>query len=343
MMPGMATEAEIRLTQLSHGAGCACKLPAGLLSQVLSGAEMGVRRPSCWSATRRWTTQPSGASPTIWPSSPRSTSSRRSSTTRTRSAGSPRPTRSPTSTRWAATPAFALERGGVPQDAARWRSWARSCAAAATWRPPQASPIAGGHSIDDAEPKYGMAVTGFARPDRSGANAGGHAGDVLVLSKAIGTGIVTTAIKNGDPPPEVVDAAVASMTTLNAAAAAELREHDAARGHRRHRLRPRRARPRAGRRRRRAGSIQYDRIPLLARGAPAGGRRLRARRHAHQPRARLRLRDVRRLAGRVRPAAGSATRRPPAACSRRFRGTPRSGSGGRSWGSWATGSREPCW
>ena len=45
MMPGMATDAEIRLTQLSHGAGCACKLPAGLLSQVLSGAEMGVRAP----------------------------------------------------------------------------------------------------------------------------------------------------------------------------------------------------------------------------------------------------------------------------------------------------------
>ena len=45
MMPEVATDSEIRLTQLSHGAGCACKLPAGLLSQVLSGAQMGVRAP----------------------------------------------------------------------------------------------------------------------------------------------------------------------------------------------------------------------------------------------------------------------------------------------------------
>ena len=123
--------------------------------------------------------------------------------------------------------------------------------------------IAGGHSIDDAEPKYGMAVTGFARPDQIWRNSGGQAGDVLVFSKAIGTGIVTTAIKNGDPPPEVVDAAVASMTTLNAEAAAQLREHEPHAvtdvtgfglvGH------ARELAAGAGLR----ASIQYDRIPLL--------------------------------------------------------------------------------
>ena len=58
--------------------------------------------------------------------------------------------------------------------------------------------IAGGHSIDDAEPKYGMAVTGFAHPDRIWRNTGGRAGDVLVFSKRIGTGIVATAIKRGE-------------------------------------------------------------------------------------------------------------------------------------------------
>jgi selenide, water dikinase len=84
--------------------------------------------------------------------------------------------------------------------------------------------VAGGHSIDDAEPKYGMAVTGFARPDEVWTNSGGRAGDVLVLSKPIGTGIVTTAVKRGEPDAGVVAAAVESMTTLNAEAAAIVRE-----------------------------------------------------------------------------------------------------------------------
>ena len=110
---------------------------------ALPGAERLPRwasgRPSCWSATRRWTTPPSGASPTSWPSSPPSTSSRRWSTTRSRSAGSPRPTRSPTSTRWARHRRSPSTWWRSPRRCP-WRSWARSCAAAATWRPPQASP-----------------------------------------------------------------------------------------------------------------------------------------------------------------------------------------------------------
>src|SRR5690242_17158898 len=54
--------------------------------------------------------------------------------------------------------------------------------------------VAGGHTIDDPEPKYGMAVTGFVHPDRVWTNAGGRAGDALVLTKPIGTGIVATAV-----------------------------------------------------------------------------------------------------------------------------------------------------
>src|SRR5207248_979430 len=83
--------------------------------------------------------------------------------------------------------------------------------------------VAGGHSIDDPEPKYGMAVTGFAHPGGVWTNAGGRPGDVLVLSKPIGTGIVTTAVKRGGPDPAVVAAAVGSMTTLNAEAAGLVR------------------------------------------------------------------------------------------------------------------------
>ena len=79
--------------------------------------------------------------------------------------------------------------------------------------------IAGGHTVDDPEPKFGLAVVGEADPDRLLTNAGFRAGDVLVLTKPLGVGVITTAIKRGDAPAEAVDAAVASMTSLNDEAA----------------------------------------------------------------------------------------------------------------------------
>lgn len=80
--------------------------------------------------------------------------------------------------------------------------------------------IVGGHSVDDPVPKYGLAVVGEAHPDRILTNTGLRPGDALVLTKALGVGVITTAIKRGAPPQDVVDAAVASMTASNAAAAA---------------------------------------------------------------------------------------------------------------------------
>jgi selenide,water dikinase len=78
--------------------------------------------------------------------------------------------------------------------------------------------VVGGHTIDDPEPKYGMAVVGMASPDRLFTIDAARPGDTLVLTKAIGTGVVATAHKRGGAPAEVLSAAVASMTTLNAAA-----------------------------------------------------------------------------------------------------------------------------
>lgn len=75
--------------------------------------------------------------------------------------------------------------------------------------------IAGGHTIDDPEPKYGMAVTGEAHPDRLLTNAGLRAGQDLVLTKALGVGVLTTAIKAGRATAEQAAAAVASMVRLN--------------------------------------------------------------------------------------------------------------------------------
>lgn len=79
--------------------------------------------------------------------------------------------------------------------------------------------IVGGHSIDDAEPKFGLVVVGEVDPREMTTNAGAHPGDVLVLTKPIGTGIITTAIKKERAPDASARAAIASMTTLNAGAA----------------------------------------------------------------------------------------------------------------------------
>lgn len=77
----------------------------------------------------------------------------------------------------------------------------------------------GGHSVEDPEPKFGLVVVGEVHPERVLTNAGLRPGDALVLTKALGTGIVTTAIKRGQAPEPVAAAAVASMRRLNAEAA----------------------------------------------------------------------------------------------------------------------------
>jgi selenide,water dikinase len=88
----------------------------------------------------------------------------------------------------------------------------------------------GGHTVDDPEPKFGLAVVGEVHPDRLLSNAGLRPGEVLVLTKAIGTGIIATALKRGAASPGAVEAAVASMARLNALAADEARRAGATGG-----------------------------------------------------------------------------------------------------------------
>lgn len=75
--------------------------------------------------------------------------------------------------------------------------------------------LAGGHSINDEEPKYGMCVTGFVHPDRIWKNAGAQPGDLLILTKALGAGILNTAVKADLASPEEKKAVQESMTYLN--------------------------------------------------------------------------------------------------------------------------------
>jgi selenide,water dikinase len=83
--------------------------------------------------------------------------------------------------------------------------------------------VVGGHSIDDPEPKYGMAVIGTVHPAQVLTNAGALPGDALVLTKPLGAGTVATAIKRGLAPAALVERAVVVMTTLNDRASVQAR------------------------------------------------------------------------------------------------------------------------
>jgi selenide,water dikinase len=76
-------------------------------------------------------------------------------------------------------------------------------------------PILGGHSVQDPEPKYGLAVTGQVHPKKVLTNAGAKPGDVLMLTKPLGSGIATTAIKRGLASPELTERVVELMSALN--------------------------------------------------------------------------------------------------------------------------------
>jgi selenide,water dikinase len=75
--------------------------------------------------------------------------------------------------------------------------------------------VVGGHSVDDPEPKYGMCVIGEVAIERMVRNSTAQPGDVLVLTKPVGTGVISTAIKKDAAPADAIETAIASMTTLN--------------------------------------------------------------------------------------------------------------------------------
>src|SRR5437899_8096033 len=117
-----------------------------------------------------------------------------------------------------ATPLFALNLVGWPRDKLPFDLLGEVLRAGADVASAAGAFVLGRHSADDPEPKYGMVVIGEVHPERIVTHAGARTGDALVLTKPIGTGIITTALKRDLVDATSLHAAVGAMTTLNAAA-----------------------------------------------------------------------------------------------------------------------------
>ncbi len=210
------SNAPVRLSTLAHGGGCGCKLDPEVLRKLLADQPAaGPFERRCLSATRRPTTPRSGHSTMAPASSPPPTSSRRWWTILAISAASPRRTRSRTSTRWAAARSWRS-----PSSACRWarshRNWSpRSSRAARASGAEAGIPVAGGHSIDTPEPIYGLAVIGTCRRDEVRRNADARAGDALILTKPLGVGVYSAAIKREILPEGGYADFIATTTRLN--------------------------------------------------------------------------------------------------------------------------------
>jgi selenide,water dikinase len=126
-----------------------------------------------------------------------------------------------------ATPTTALQYIAWPRDAISFDLAAEVASGGMDVMAAAGCTVVGGHSIDAPEPTYGFAVTGLVVIDEMVTNSGASPGDSLVLTKPLGTGIVTTAIKRDSCPPELAREAIELMAGLNDRAGAALRGHNA--------------------------------------------------------------------------------------------------------------------
>jgi selenide,water dikinase len=122
-----------------------------------------------------------------------------------------------------ATPIFALNLVNFPRDTLPLETLELVIQGGAAKVAEAGVPILGGHSVDDPEPKFGLVALGTVHPDRVMRNVGARPGDALILTKPIGIGILTTAIKRGLASDDVIARAVAVMSTLNRTAGEAMR------------------------------------------------------------------------------------------------------------------------
>lgn len=207
-----------RLTEFSHGAGCGCKLGPGDLAEVLAllapadhpdlliGADSG-DDAAVWRLNdqRALVATVDFFTPIVDDARTWGRIAAVNAASDVYAMG--------------ARPLFALNLVSWPREALPLALLAEVLAGAAEAAKEGGWLAVGGHSIDDPEPKFGQAVIGEADPAHLITHAGLKAGQHLVLTKPLGVGMITTAVKRGVAKPETVEAAIASMCRLNAAAA----------------------------------------------------------------------------------------------------------------------------
>jgi len=222
----MTASTPIRLTSFSHGAGCACKLGSADLGQILSHLPRVARNDILVDAASRDDAAVVRIAPdraliaTVDFFTPLVDNPRDWGAIAAANAVSD-------IYAMGGRPLFALNLVGWPREKLPFELLGLVLDGAAEVLAKAGCPAVGGHSIDDPEPKFGLAVIGEAHPDRLLTNAGGQAGDVLLLTKPLGTGILTTALKRNEIDEAGLAEAVRVMTTLNDKAAEVALAHGA--------------------------------------------------------------------------------------------------------------------
>src|SRR5580765_5740673 len=197
MTSASSVQLPFRLTQFSHGAGCACKLSPADLRTVL-GLVRGLGDDLAIVVTTDFFT-PIVDAAYDW--------GRIAATNALSDVYA-----------MGGTPLLALNLVAWPRDGLPFELLARVLEGGAEVVQAAGALVGGGHSIDDAEPKFGLAVIGTVHPDHVLTNSGAQSGDQLVLTKPIGLGVISTALKRDAAPDELVQTAIDVMTALNAGA-----------------------------------------------------------------------------------------------------------------------------
>lgn len=210
---------EVRLTSLAHGGGCGCKLAPAVLRDILSGTPAGAMFPDLLVGTETsddaavWRLNESQAlvattdffTPVVDDPEAFGRIAATNALSDVYAMG--------------ARPIFALAIVGMPIAKLPTETIARILAGGAAVCAAAGIPVAGGHSIDSAEPIYGLVALGLVHPDRVLTNRGGQAGDVLILSKGLGVGVYSAALKQERLDAAGYPALIASTTQLNAVGA----------------------------------------------------------------------------------------------------------------------------
>ena len=222
----MTATTPIRLTSFSHGAGCACKLGSADLGKVLEHLPRNARSDILVDAATRDDAAVVKIAPdraliaTVDFFTPIVDNPRDWGAIAAANAVSD-------VYAMGGRPLFALSLVGWPRETIPFELLGLVLEGASEILDRAACPTVGGHSIDDPEPKFGLAVIGEVHPDRVLTNAGGKAGHYLLLTKPLGTGILTTALKRNEIGEEGLAEAVRVMTTLNDTAAEVAQSHGA--------------------------------------------------------------------------------------------------------------------